>query len=63
MVVEARQGGKSAARAIEAASIRSMVKAGLPLLSEADGVRRSGLVVGGGAAAAAAAVEGGEAAA
>ena len=45
VVVEGRQGGKSAARAIEAASIRSMVRAGLPLLSEADGAHRSGLVV------------------
>ena len=51
VIVGSKQGGKSAARAIEAASIRSMVKAGLPLLSEADGVHRSGLV---------AAVEGGE---
>ena len=56
VIVDARQGGKSAARAIEAASIRSMARAGLPLLSEADGVHRSGLV-------AAAAVEGESAAA
>ena len=44
LIVGSGQGGKTAARAIEAASIRSMVRAGLPLLSEADGVHRSGLV-------------------
>ena len=44
VIVEHKQGGKSAARAIEAASIRRMVREGLPLLSEADGVHRSGLV-------------------